>query len=450
MSYRLLSLALVALLLFGCGRKNPVTEISVSDSGIAITGTVTDRENVGWNGWRGPNNNGVAAAQSLATEWNEKKNIRWRSDVPGRGHSSPTAVGDAVYLATAVESDQQQMVLCFSREDGSERWRTVLHRGNFPSKREIHSKGTNANGTVACDGKRLFIAMLNNDSIIATALDLDGEIVWQREIGKFVSKFGYAPSPILYGSLVIFAADNSGGGYIAALDGETGEIAWRVARANLSSYSSPLVAKVGGRDQLLISGCGAVTSYDPATGGQNWRTECVAEATCGTIVTTDDQIFASGGYPEQETVGLSADGALLWSQQVKAYEPSMLIVGDKLVSINDGGIAYCWIAESGDLVWKKRLGGNFSASPILVGEHIYVSNLEGETFIFRAGQQYQQIAKNSLGDDCYASPAVSDGELFLRIGNGDGPARREQLVCIAEPQESASEDVPPSDPEAVR
>ncbi len=107
---------------------------------------------------------------------------------------------------------------------------------------------------------------------------------------------------------MIFAADNQGGGYIAALDAETGEIAWRVARDNISSYSSPIVAKVGERDQLLISGCGAVTSYEPTTGQLLWRTESVAEATCGTIVTTSDLIFASGGYPEKETVCLSADG----------------------------------------------------------------------------------------------------------------------------------------------
>jgi hypothetical protein len=307
----------------------------------------------------------------------------------------------------------------------------VIHQGGWPSPRDVHKKGTHANGTIACDGARLFIAMLHSDAILATALDPAGETLWQREIGKFVSKFGYAPSPILYQSLVIFAADNQGGGYIAALDAESGQIAWRVSRGNVSSYSSPVVANVGGRDQLLISGCDAVSSYDPATGQPLWSTRGTAESTCGTIVATSDRIFASGGYPQQETLCLSSDGERLWTNDTKVYEPSLLVAGQWLFAVKDDGIALCWSIESGDLLWKKRLGGNVSASPILVGERIYVSNLEGQTFVFRAAERYEPIAVNQLGDDCYASPAVSGNELFLRIGVGSGDDRREQVVCIA-------------------
>jgi hypothetical protein len=424
---------LVAAVLAGCGRKNPVDEISLADSGIQIAETdyLSDDD---WNSWRGPNNDGIATPQELVTEWDDQTNIRWRSEVPGRGHGSPIVVGSSVYLATAIKEQEQQIVMGFDRRDGAERWRTILHQGGFPSTRSIHKKGTNANGTIACDGSRLFIAMLNSDAIIATALDLEGGILWQQEIGKFVSKFGYAPSPILYKSLVIFAADNHGGGYLAAVDGQSGQIAWRVARGNLSSYSSPTVANVGGRDQLLISGCGSVTSYDPATGNGLWQTPCVAEATCGTIVTNGKRIFASGGYPERETVCLSARGGRIWSNETKAYEPSMLVAGENLVVINDDGIGFCWSLETGDLQWKKRLGGNFSGSPVLVGDRIYVSNLDGHTFVFRAGEEYEPIAKNKLGDDCYASPAVAGGELFLRIGVGTGDDRQEQLVCIGNDQ----------------
>jgi outer membrane protein assembly factor BamB len=418
----------------GCSRRNPVSEVSVIESGVAISEGEGRLSSSDWNGWRGPTNNGIAPPQALPTEWDEQTNIRWRCDLPGRGHGSPIVVGSSVYVATAIEGQQQQCVIGVDRGDGAERWRTTIHQGGFPSPRELHHKGTNANGTIACDGKRLFIAMLNSDAIFATALDFGGEILWQQEIGKFVSRWGYAPSPILYKSLVIFAADNQGGGYLAALDGDTGRIAWRVARGNTSSYSSPVVASVGGRDQLLISGCGAVTSYDPASGQQLWQTRCVAEATCGTIVAGGGRIFAAGGYPEQQTVCLSAEGRPVWSNDTKVYEPSMLVAGDSLVTVNDAGIAYCWSTETGDLRWKKRLGGNFSASPILVGNNIYVPNLEGYTFVFRAGERYEEVAKNKLGDDCYASPAASDGELFLRIGIGSGENRKEQLVCIASDQ----------------
>ena len=229
--------------------------------------------------------------------------------------------------------------------------------------------------------------MLNTDAITATALDLDGEVLWQREVGKFVSKFGYAPSPVIYKSLVIVAADNKGGGYLAALDTETGQVAYRVSRGNGDSYSSPTVVPVGGRDQLLISGNDAVASYDPESGELLWRTQCIAEATCGTIVSDGERIFASGGYPESETICLSADGERLWSNKSKTYEPSLLVVGDRLLTVNDKGVAICWDGASGEELWKERLGGNFSASPVLVNGTVIVPNLSGDTVVFEAGSK---------------------------------------------------------------
>ena len=256
----------------------------------------------------------------------------------------------------------------------------------------------------------------------------------EKEIGKFVSKFGYAPSPILYKSLVIIAADNPGGGYLTAVDSGSGKIAWRIGRGNVATYSSPAVATVGGRDQLLISGCDAVTSYDPSTGDELWRTPCIAEATCGTIVTSGDLIFASGGYPESETVCLSDRGELIWSDKVRAYEPSLVAVGDYVIVVTDGGLAHCWSAGTGDIVWRERLVGNFSASPIVCNNLVYVPNLSGETFVFAVNNdKYESIARNKIGSDCYASPAAAGGQLFLRVGVGSGSERREQLVCLGPP-----------------
>ena len=425
-------LLLIGLVFFvGCSKKTPVEEISVQASGVTLSDAdVSDLADV-WPGWRGPQQNGHAPDQELLTEWNETTNILWRTDIPGRGHSSPVIIDDLVLLATADDQKQEQSVIAFNRTDGKERWKTVTHTGGFPSRGELHKKGTNANGTVLCDGEHIYVVFLNSKKIIATALDLKGKQIWQRELGAFNSKFGYAPSPLLYKSFVIIAADNRGGGYIAALDRKTGEIAWRVSRPAISTYSSPVVAKVGGREQLLISGCDQVTSYNPATGKELWITPCLAEATCGTIVTTDKLIFASGGYPKRETVCLSPEGKLLWSDKTKIYEPSMLVNGEQLYGVTDDGIAYCWSAETGDVLWKNRLRGSFSASPILCNGLIYISNLSGETFVFEANaKEFKEVAVNKLGDDCYASPAAADGQLFLRIGNQKGGSRQEQLVCI--------------------
>lgn len=421
------------LLLAGCTKTTPVEEISVQSSGVALNeGDAPDLSNA-WPGWRGPQQNGIAPDQELPTQWNGTKNIVWKIDIPGRGHSSPVVIDDLVLLATADDQSQQQMVMAFNRADGTVRWESVVHEGGFPSPRELHKKGTNANGTVLCDGERIYAVFFNSGKIIATALDLDGKQLWQQELGAFNSKFGYAPSPLLYKSFVIIAADNRGGGYIAALDRKSGKIAWRVARPAISTYSSPVVANVGGREQLLISGCDQVASYDPSTGKPLWSTPCLAEATCGTIVTTKDRIFASGGYPKRETVCLSADGKLLWSDKTKIYEPSMLVDGDQLYGISDDGIAYCWSTETGDVLWKNRLRGSFSASPILCNGLIYVSNLLGDTFVFEANADgFKEVAVNKLGDDCYASPAISDGQLFLRIGKQSGGKRQEELVCIGQ------------------
>lgn len=426
------AVAATALLIAGCGKKNPVSEVSVQQSRVKIDETAWVAGTDDWTGWRGPTSDGQVPSQTLPVTWSDDENIKWRVDLPGRGHGSPIVVDEKVIVATAMEEEEKQVVLAVDRESGDTLWTRVVHSSGFPTPPEIHKKATNANGTVASNGERLFISFLNSDAIFLTALDLDGELIWTRQVGKFVSKFGYAPSPILYKSLVIVAADNSGGGYLSALDAETGDVAWRVKRTEDSSYSSPMVATLGGKDQLLISGCNSVSSYDPATGDQNWHTECTAESTCGTIVCAGERLFASGGYPQRQTVCLSSEGSIIWQDSARIYEPSMVVVGNQLVGVSDDGVAYCWDIADGNEVWKERLGGNFSASPIVCDGRVYASNLKGDTFVFTIEEAYQEIAKNRLGEDCYASPAVSRGEIFLRIGVRREGRRTEQLVCISE------------------
>ncbi|MEM9645113.1 MAG: PQQ-binding-like beta-propeller repeat protein [Planctomycetota bacterium] len=425
----------IATFLAGCGKKNPVNVVSTSESGVELVERAPFEEGMPvlhWNQWRGPSTSGSAGEQPIQTTWSDTTNVRWRVPVPGRGHGSPIVVGNSVYLSSAVRSEESQLVIAFDRETGEQNWRTEVHSGGFPTESEVHPKSSNANGTIACDGKLLFASFLNSDKIFATATDLDGKIVWQVEVGDFVSKFGYAPSPILYKSFVIIAADNMGGGYLAALDSQTGKLAWRVARGNVSSYSSPVIATLGGRDQILISGCDAVTSYDPGTGNEIWSTECISEATCGTIVTTPTLLFASGGYPDRQTVCLSPEGKILWSNRTKVYEPSLVVLGDTLIGVTDGGIAYAWDCSDGTERWRQRLGGNFSASPIVCNNQIIVPDLGGTCHVFTSRNgKYVAISENRMGSDAYASPAVAMGDLFFRIGVGEDSNRREELVCIS-------------------
>nr|WP_230255878.1 PQQ-binding-like beta-propeller repeat protein [Rhodopirellula sp. JC737] len=416
----------------GCRKSTPVDEVSVGESGVALTERAESEVDLVWPQWRGPNLDGTIDGAAPPANWNPGSDVAWQADVPGRGHSSPIVIGEQVVLASADEGKQQQMLLSYDRSTGEENWRRVIHEGGFPANREVHQKATNANTTPACDGQRILIAFLNQGRIFVTAVDLQGEVIWQTDIGAFASKFGYAPSPLFYQSFVIVAADNFGGGYIVALDSATGEIAWRRARGDASTYSSPMIANLGGMDQLLISGGDRVASYDPATGEPRWETPAIAEATCGTIVTAGDRLFASGGYPDKETACFSATGELLWSDRNKLYEPSMITDGDSLFGVTDNGVAMCWSIEDGSVKWRERLGGNFSASPVLVNDQIYVSDLSGNHYVFAAdGDEFRQLAKNQLGSDCYASPAVAEGSLFLRIGFGEGSSRQERLVKIS-------------------
>ncbi len=426
------SLVITLALVVGCTPKTPVKEIDVASSGVELR-DLDPIAGVAWPMFRGPAGNGLLTEQSVATNWSETENVRWVADVPGRGHGSPTVVGDLVVLPTAIDDKQEQRVVAYNRETGDLVWNTVVHSGGFPSQRELHQKGTNANSTLASDGQRIFAVFFNSGKVFATALDLNGEQVWQKEVGSFVSKFGFAPSPILYKSFVIVTADNLGGGYVAALDGSTGEVAWRIARPAMNSHSTPAIVTLGDQQHMLLSGCDAVASYDPATGKENWSTKCTSATTCGTMVATNDLVFASGGFPDKQTVCLDSSGNIKWENRTKIYEPSLLVVGDYVYAASDDGIAYCWDAATGKEQWKKRLGNNFSSSPWTVGGNIFVSDLGGTTYVFAASPDgYQQIAKNRLGTDCYATPAVVDGAIYTRVGTRASNDRVEKLYCIAE------------------
>lgn len=432
------TILLPLVFIIGCSGANPVEEISIAGdvSQVSIEKYVPKQGD--WPGWRGPNHDGSTVSSPPPLTWSEEENVVWKSAVPGRGHASPVLVGDLILLSTAIESKEEQLLVAYRRDTGKEAWQLTLHEGGFPSERELHQKGTNANGTVACDQEHAYIAHLNDRSVIASAVSFDGKLVWQTKLGAFRSKFGYAPSPLIYGSYVIFAADNGGGGYLTAVNRKTGEIAWRKQRSSKSSYSSPVLANVAGKDQLLISGGDEISSYNPATGEKLWSCPGASEATCGTIVWKDDTVFCSGGYPDQQTLAIKADGSseILWTNNTKIYEPSMLVVGDELYGTSDKGIIFCWNTNTGELNWKKRVGGSFSASPILCEGNIYAVKASGEAIVFKANaEKYEELASNPLGDDSYASPALCDGKLYLRVGTNEDGQRQEYLYCLAEPEE---------------
>lgn len=387
-----------------------------------------------WLQWRGPNGNNVAeSGQTIPTSWSTTQNVVWKVDVPGRGHSSPVIVGDLIVLTTADEQKQQQGVFGFNRRSGKQEWGTLISQGGFP---KIHNKNTHASATACSDGRQIYATFNHHNKIEAVALDLSGKIVWKKDVGGFVPRqyqYGYAAAPTLYKGKLIISGDSDTVAWVKALDTKSGAVAWDQKRPNRLNWSSPIVANVAGKDQLLISGSEMIASYDPASGRPLWSQACLTMATCGTVVWDNDTVYASGGYPKKETVAVKADGSgtIAWSNTAKCYEQSMLIHDGHVYCVDDQGIAFCWNAKSGKEMWKTRLQGPVSASPILVGDTIYASNERGTTFVFKANpQRFESVGQNQLGDSAFASPVVVDNRIYLRVGAGDGQGRKETLYAI--------------------
>jgi outer membrane protein assembly factor BamB len=201
-----------------------------------------------------------------------------------------------------------------------------------------------------------------------------------------------------------------------------------------TSYSSPIVAKVGGREMILLSGAAKVSAYDPEIGRVLWQVDGSPNATCGTMVWSEDTVFASGGFPQQETlaVRVGESPAVLWKNNDKSYEQSLLYHDGHLYALNDGGIALCWDAKTGEEKWKVRLGGPVSSSPTLAGGRIYAMNERGITHVYEPNpDQFTKLAENTLGDEGFATPVFVGNEVFLRAAKTEGE-RKEWLYCLSE------------------
>ncbi len=358
-----------------------------------------------WPWWRGPDRNGIADAQQAPPlKWDESTNVLWKNPLPGRGHGSPIVVGDQVVIATADVERQIQSLICFDRETGKRHWESVIHQGGVVAKG--NEKSSLASGTPACDGERFYMNFLNSDGIWVSAVDRTGKMVWQIRLCDYVMHQGFGASPCLYQNVVLIAADHKGKGVLAGLSRTTGEILWKRERPALPNYPAPIVLNVAGRDQMLMQGCSLVTSLDPVTGEQFWEIEGATEECVTSTVTDGERIFTSGGYPKNHIAAVAADGSgkVVWENTTRSYVPSMIAHNGYLYSLLDAGMAICSRCDTGEEIWRKRLGGTFSSSLVLVGETLYASNEEGTTWVFRATPDgYQELGENKLGDSIYST-----------------------------------------------
>lgn len=419
--------------------------IAFQADGFAERNPAAQREKGDWLQWRGPTGNGIAdTGQNPPVSWSETIGIIWKTRIPGRGHSSPILVGNKVFLTTAMASNQTQAVLALDRNSGKLLWQKTIHQGKWESR--IHPKNTHASPTIASDGNCLLVGFHSDRSVFLSRLDLDGELVWQKRLGPFEPKYpyGYAASPIIHGEVVFVAVENEKEGFLGAYDIATGKMLWNIARRS-TNYSTPVVARVQGRNQLLLSGSSQVAAFDTVDGHTLWTAPARWQVSCGTLVWSEDMVFASGGYPRGQTLGVRADGSgrIVWENPVKCYEQSMLYFDGYVYAISDTGIGYCWRASDGKEMWKARLEGPVSSSPVLAAGNIYYSSERGTTCVFRANPtRFQLIARNRLGDSAFASPAIVDGRIYLRIGKQENGTRQEFLYCVGAPVNSRNRSQP--------
>ena len=416
--------ASLLLLIAGCrDTRSELVPIQGRPSQSATEVTVADED---WPWWLGTNGNGNAVGQLPPLTWSDERNVLWRTRIPGVGHATPILWGNQIFISTAEEENKTQSLLTYDRKTGNLQWTTVVHRNGYMRK---HHRNSHASSTPACDGERVYVAYAAHLGVWVSAIDLEGNIVWQTEAGPAQSDHGYGSSPVLYKSLIIVTADVRSGSFITALDRLTGKIVWRTLRGRGSSYGTPKVAKLAGRDQLLLAGAQEVNSYDPESGKRIWWCHGPAKRTANTVAWWGDMVIATGGYPQQAVLAIRADGSgdvsdthVQWKDDLKQYVPSPLVVGNRLVAVRDNGVIQCLDLETGERLWRRRLGGDFFASPVAVGSHVFVPNAQGTTFVFRVEDKFELVSKNDLGQGCYASPVICDGQLFLRT--------EQELFCI--------------------
>jgi len=399
-----------------------------------------------WPGWRGPSGDGISAGKGIPTKWSSKENIAWRIAVPGEGHSSPIVWGDKVFLTSSLTEKNKRILLCIDRLSGQ----TVWQRDVVQSPPEtVHRLNSRASGTPATDGKQVYVTFMRAEGdeviapnvgserlitpgkIIVAAYDLDGNEKWKTNVGDFLSAHGFNTCPVLFEDLVILNGDHDGNAYLVALDRQSGRQRWRTRRENKTrSYVTPIIREIDGITQMILSGSLCIASYDPRNGKRHWIIDGPTEQFVASMVYDGKYVFATGGYPERHTLAIRPGGKgnvtdthIAWrTTRGAAYVPSPIISGRYLLMVADSGIASCFEARTGKRHWMERLPGGHSPSPVSADGLVYFVSDRGVTTIIRPSETFAVIAKNELGEPVSASPAISQGQIFLRT--------HQHLYCI--------------------
>lgn len=389
-----------------------------------------------WPQFRGPTGDGRSEARGLPLTWSETDNVRWKTPIHGKAWSSPVIWGEQIWVTTAPEEGTRLYAICIDKESGKIVRDIKLFDVVLPQY--VHPFNTYASPTPVIEEGRVYVTFGSpGTACLDTAT---GQVLWQRRDLKCNHFRGAGSSPILYKDLLIMNFDGSDHQFVIALDKRTGKTAWQTKRSVdfqdlgpdgepqaegdfRKAFATPHVATIDGKDVLLSSGAKAHYAYDPLTGKELWRVEERGQHSASTRpVLGHGLIFFPTGFSKGQLLAIKPGGSgvvtethLAWrAKRGVPNKPSLVLVDELLFMVDDNGFASCLEAKTGQELWQERIGGAYSASPIVAEGRIYALSEDGRTVVFEAGRDFKKLAENKLSDGFMASPAVSGKALFLR------------------------------------
>jgi outer membrane protein assembly factor BamB len=411
-----------------------------------------------WPAFRGANAAGVADGKPTAVKWNVSSgdNVAWKTPVAGVAVSSPIVWGDRVFVSTAVGSDPSQSIrtglygdvepvtdtskhtwrlIAIDKKSGKVLWDKVAYEGLPKTKR--HPKSSQASATPVTDGRHVIVSFGSQGLY---AYDFDGKLLWQKDLGTLNAgwffdpdyEWGIGSSPIIYKNLVIVQCDIQRHSFIAAFDSETGKEVWRTDRDEIPSWSTPTILEADGKAELVTQATTFTRGYDPLTGKELWKYSGNSEIAIPTPIIGPGVVVITNGYRGVQPIFAIKPGAkgditlqnkattsdfVSWSTtRGGPYIPTPIIYGDQLYVLQNNGVFASYKVATGEQVYQKRLGGggSFSASPVAADGKIYCSSEDGDVYVVKAGPEYEELAKNSMGEVLMATPAISDGLIIFR------------------------------------
>jgi len=373
-------------------------------------------------GFRGPMGNGVAFQKNIPISWDGKKgkNIRWKTAVPLPGNNSPVVWNGKVFLTGANESKRE--VCCFDGSTGKILWTTLVEKiaGSTAQVPKVTKETGLSAPTCTTDGRRVYAIFANGDLV---ALDMDGKKIWAKNLGLPKNHYGHSSSLIFYHDLLIVQFDQSGDAAVIAFKGKTGERAWETSRDVKISWSSPILVNTGKRAELILVAEPFMVSYNPATGKELWRMDCISGEVGPSAAYADGVAFSVNEYSKLAAIQVGDSPKLLWqSDEYMSDIPSPVANGNYLFLATSYGTMVCYDAKTGTKYWEKDFGTPTFASPMLADGKVYALDKKGVMHIFKPDKAYSSISEPVLGEGSVCTPAFADGVIFIR---GD-----KNLYCI--------------------